>query len=94
MGELNCDVFKPQLDSHSRKLESLSSLYQFDELINCPRRVTETSATAIDLILTNRGKNILKVGTVDLGISDHNLILLLAKVVYINLQNFMIFPES
>ena len=82
------DVFKPQLDSHSRKLEFPSSLYQFDQLINCPTRVTETSATAIDLFLTNRAENILKVGTFDLGISDHSLILPLGKIVFINLKNF------
>ena len=79
MGDLNCDVLKPQLDSHSRKLEFLSSLYQFDQLINCPRRVTETSATAIDLIHTNTAENILKVGTVDLGIPEHNLIFAVRK---------------
>ena len=79
-GDLNCDVLKPQLDSHSRKLEFLSSLYEFDQLINCPTiRVTETSATAIDSILTNRAENILKVGTVDLGISDHSLIFAVRK---------------
>ena len=79
MGDLNCDVLKPQLDFHSRKLEFLSSLYQFDQLINCLTRVTETSATAIDLLLTNRAENILKVGTVDPGISDHSLIFAVRK---------------
>ena len=79
--DLNCDVLKPQLDSHFRKLEFLSSLYEFDQLINCPTRVTETSATptAIDLVLTNRAENIVKVGTVDLGISDHSLIFAFRK---------------
>ena len=79
MGELNCDAFKPQLNFHSRKLELLSSLYQFDQLIKCPTRVTEKSATAIDLILTNRAENILKVGTVDLVILDHSLIFAVRK---------------
>ena len=79
MGELNCDEFKPQLNFHSRKLELLSSLYQLDQLINCPTRVTEKSATAIDLILTNRAENMLKVGTVDLGILDHSLIFAVRK---------------
>ena len=39
----------------------------------------ETSATAIDLIFTNRAENILKAGTVDFGISDHSLIFAVRK---------------
>ena len=79
MGDINCDILKPQLDSHSRELEFLSSLYQFDQIINCPTRVTKTSAIAIDLIFTNRAEIILKAGTDDFGISDHSLIFAIRK---------------
>ena len=74
MGDVNCDILKPQLDSRSRKLEFLSSFYQFGQIIDCPTRATETSATAIDLIFSDRVENSLQAGTVDFRISDHSLI--------------------
>ena len=74
MGDVNCDILKPQLDSRSRKLEFLSSFYQFGPIIDCPTRATETSATAIDLIFSDRVENSLQAGTVDFRISHHSLI--------------------
>jgi hypothetical protein len=79
MGDVNCDFFKSPPDAHTRKLQFLSSLYQFDQLINEPTRVTGTSATGIDLIFTNRAENILNSGIVHVGISDHSLIFVVRK---------------
>ena len=53
VGDLNCDYMKLPPDSHTRRLQFLCLLYQLDQLINEPTRVTKTSATLIDLILTN-----------------------------------------
>jgi hypothetical protein len=79
MGDVNCDFLKSPPDAHTRKLQFLSSLYQFDQLINEPTRVTGTSATGIDLIFTNRVENILNSDIVHVGISDHSLILAVRK---------------
>ena len=49
MGDLNCDVSKSPPESNTRKLQFLSLLYQLDQLIDEPTRVTGTSATLIDL---------------------------------------------
>ena len=43
-------------------------------LINEPTRVTETSASTIDLILSNTPENIVSSGVSHVGISDHSLI--------------------
>ncbi len=75
MGDLNCDVSKSPPDAHTRRLLFLSCIYQFEQLINEPTRVTRTSATLIDLIFTNKKENIIKSGVIHLGISDHSLIL-------------------
>ena len=91
MGDVNCDFFKSPPDAHTRKLQFLSSLYQFDQLINEPTRVTGTSATGIDLIFTNRAENILNSGIVHVGISDHSLIFVLRKFRVINLVENKIF---
>ena len=77
---MNCDLSKTPLDNQTRKLQFLCSLYQFDQLINEPTRVTPTSSSLIDLILTNKPENISQSGVVHLGISDHSLILAIRKL--------------
>ena len=67
------------LNSNARKLQFLSSLYQVDQLINEPSRVTSTSATLIDLFFTNKQENIMQSGVVHIGISDHSLIYAVRK---------------
>ncbi len=79
MGDLNCDILKSPCESHTRKLQFLSSLYQFDQLIDEPTRITGTSATLIDLILTNKKENISKSGVIHLGLSDHSMIFAIRK---------------
>ena len=48
-------------------------------LITEPTRVTPTSATIIDLILTNRSENISESSVIHLGISYHSLVYLVRK---------------
>ena len=74
MGDLNCDVSKFPPDAHTRRLQFISCVYQLEQLINEPTRVTRTSATLIDLIFTNKKENIVKSGVIHLGISYHSLI--------------------
>ena len=79
VGNLNCDVSKVSLDPHTRQLGFLCSLYQIDQLIDTTTRVTDTSATKIDLVLTNVKENIHASGVIHLGISDHSLIYAVRK---------------
>ena len=65
--DLNCNVIN---SSHSGAK---------DQLITEPTRVTPTSATVIDLILTNRSENISESGVIHLGVSDHSLVYLVRK---------------
>ncbi len=71
--------FTSPCESHTRKLQFFSSLYQFDQLIDEPTRITGTSATLIDLILTNKEENISKSGVIHLGLSDHSMIFAIRK---------------
>ena len=72
MGDLNCDVSKtPPPQSNTRKLQFLSLLYQLDQLISEPTRVTGTSATLIDLFFTNKPENIIQSGVVHLRNIKH-----------------------
>ena len=79
VGDLNCDVSNPLPNSHTHRLKFLCSLYQLKQFINEPTRVNSTSATIIDLILTNTPENILQSGVIHLGISDHSLVYALRK---------------
>ena len=49
------------------------------QLIDEPPRVTESSATTIDLILTNRPEYVSYSGVIHIGISDHSLITVVRK---------------
>ena len=62
VGDLNCDVNKLAPDPQTRKLQTLCSLYQLSQVINKPTRITETTATLIDLILTNKPEYISSLG--------------------------------
>ena len=70
---------KTSPDAHTRQLHFLCSLYQLDQLINKPTRETNTSATLIDLVLTNAKENISTSGVIDLGMSDCSLIYAVRK---------------
>lgn len=48
-------------------------------LIEQPTRVSATSATLIDVILTNAKENISACGVIHLGISDHSLVYAVRK---------------
>ena len=55
-------------------------MYQFEQLISESTRVTETSATFIDLAFSNQPEKIIKSGVEHVGISEHNLIFILRKI--------------
>ena len=101
VGNFNCDLSKALPDSHTQRLKFLCSLYQLKQFINELTRVTSTSATLIDLILTNTRENILQSGVIHLGISDHSLVYALRKFSlpksfpkYKDVRNFKNFNEN
>ena len=81
MGDLNCNTDKFSPDYNTRKLLFLSALYQLEQLINEPTTVTKTSASLIDLVFTNKRKNISHSGVIHLGISDHSMIYAVRKLI-------------
>ena len=59
VGDLNCYVDELAPDPQTHKLQTLCSLYHLFQVINKPTKITETTATLIDLILTNKHEYIL-----------------------------------
>ena len=89
MGDLNCDFGKSPPDTYTNRIISLNNLYQMVNLINEPTRVTETSASTIDLILSNTPGNIVSSGVSHVGISDHSLIYAVRKFVFPKSKSIM-----
>ena len=82
LGDLNCDWNKSPLDNHTQNLESMCSLYQLKQIIDAPTRVTNLSATQIDLIVVNNPDGIYDQVVLEIGISDHNLIYVVKKLAH------------
>ena len=79
LGDVNSDYAKTPLDIHARTLQFIPSVYQLEQLIKEPTRVTISSATTINLIFTNIADNIETFGVIHLGVSVHSLIYAVRK---------------
>ena len=62
------------------KINSLHELYQSSQLINEPTKVTLTTSSLIDHVVTNMPKKISHSGVVYTGISDHSLMYVIRKI--------------
>ena len=81
LGDLNCDMLKINNESVPvKKIKSLYELYQLSQLIQEATRVTMTSPTLIDHIVTNTPENVSASGVVHTGISDHSLVFAIRKI--------------
>ena len=79
LGDLNCNYLSDRNNMHQSQLKQLSSIYQFQQLINEPTRITPNSRTLIDIILSNEPSRILKSGVVHMGLSDHSMVYAVRK---------------
>ena len=79
MGDLNCNLQTDKPDHNTKQLNSICEIYQLQQLINHPTRITETSSTLIDVIITNMPSRIVTSGVIHIGISDHSLIYAVRK---------------
>ena len=82
LGDLNCDILKADEDSNfpTKKIKSLYELYQLSQLIDKPTRITMTTKSLIDHIVTNAPEKISSTGVIHTGISDHSLIFAIRKI--------------
>ena len=79
--DLNCNFLHSENNISLNKIQDLMDIYQLQQHIKSPTRVTLTSATLIDVIFSQINNNkIIEAGVIDLGISDHNLVYICRKV--------------
>ena len=72
LGDMNCD-YSNNKNVLSSVIKNFCTSYHFQQLITEKTRVTETSSTLLDLVLTN-SRHISFSGVDDVGISDHCLV--------------------
>jgi hypothetical protein len=79
LGDFNCD-FLPARSTNSdcEQLKSVLKFMNFNQLIKDPTCVTQTSATLLDLIVTN-GVNISFSGVTSASLGDHGMVLFVCK---------------
>ena len=77
IGGLNFDLFSDHNDI--KKFKELCDQFQLTNSIETPTRVTESTATLLDLILSSHPDHYAKCGSLHLGISDHDLIYTVRK---------------
>jgi len=86
LGDFNCDILSSTISNHTRKFLDLIEVFQFDQAITQPTRITPNSETLIDVALTNCPENIMNSGVVHVGISDHSLIYVCRKISFVKTQ--------
>ena len=92
LGDLNCNLLQEKLlfNIPTKKLDSLYELYQLTQLINEPTRITITTTSLIDHIVTNTPEKISHSGVVHTGISDHSLVYAIRKIrVFQKVEDFV-----
>jgi hypothetical protein len=67
-GDWNIIFF--QNSPQKRELNSLFLWYNLKHIVNVPTRITRTTATLLDVVITNE-KSINSLRVMDLGLSDH-----------------------
>ena len=72
LGDFNIDVSKK--GPHMTKYQNFLKSFLLDQLINAPTRITNTSKTTIDHIITNNSEFYCTSGSTDPGLSDHHLV--------------------
>ena len=74
MGDLNCDLSSKKLQPHSNRLVEIFKLFQLEQVITGPTRISSTHESLIDIIATNKTGKLSDSGIIHLGISDHSLV--------------------
>ena len=61
-----------QTSPQKRELNSLHLQYNLKHIVNVPNRITKTTASLLDVVITNEKKSINSLRVMDLGLSDHH----------------------
>ena len=79
VGDLNCNLLDTEKNVHSRQLTDIMDIYQLEQIITEPTRITIDAASLIDVFITNSPLKVKSSGVIRLGISDHYMIYVCTK---------------
>ena len=79
LGNLNLDRLKRNSSTGGKILIDLEDVFDLTCLMNEPTRVTPTSQTLVDVILTNKPESTQFAGVTDFGLSDHRMVYVFLK---------------
>ena len=68
-GDWNINFLQPS--PRLKELNNLLLQYNLKHIVNVPTRITQTTATLLDVVITNEKKSINSLEVRDLGFSDH-----------------------
>ena len=71
----------------TRELNNLLLWYNLRHTVNVPTRITKTTETLLDVVITNEKKSINSLRVMDLGLSDHY-----AQIISISIPEFSNIP--
>ena len=74
---MNCNYLR---SNEGNSLKKNINLYGLKQLVNSATRITDHFSTLIDIILTTEPLNIIKVGTILPGLSDHDMVGCIRKI--------------
>ena len=80
VGDFNCDLLQDNLKNHTKRLNDIVNLFQLEQIINLPTRITDSTSSLLDIALVTNPENILQHGVLHVGISDHSLIYVCRKL--------------
>ena len=80
LGDFNTNYIKANKSSLMKSLKMFMKTFSYEQLIDCPTRVTNKSETILDLILATDMYKVSQSGTLPFGISDHNIIYMTRKI--------------
>lgn len=70
---INADLIAPDKPpKDGRFLLDFLDIYNLNNLISSPTRITKTSTTLLDVVITNNKKRVLTFGVVHVQLSDHS----------------------
>ena len=79
MGDLNCILLDTEKNIHSRQLTDIMDIYQLEQIITEPTRITTDTTSLIDVYITNSPQKVKSSGVIRLGIRDHYMIYVCTK---------------
>jgi hypothetical protein len=81
VGDLNCDFLSNDLRNHTKRFNDIVNIFQLTQFIDHPTRITEKTASLLDVALVNNPEKISHSGLLHVAISDHSLIYVCRKMI-------------